>query len=86
MRHVVISATVDSDMPNQKVLIHRSYNNVFNLLLVTYILSKDKNLRHLTPFICSRTSKEALNYPTRQISRLNNILNYLQYMQFLKIE
>ena len=50
------------------------------------ILSKDKNFMHLTPFICSRTSKGALNYPTPQISRLKKILNYLQYMPFLKIK
>ena len=31
------------------------------VFFVTDILSKDKNFIHLTPFLCSRTSKEALN-------------------------
>ena len=30
---------------------------------MTDVLTKDKNCIHLTPFICSQTSKEALNYP-----------------------
>ena len=30
---------------------------------MTDILFKDKNFLHSTPFICSQTSKEVLNYP-----------------------
>ena len=36
----------------------------FDLFLVTDVLFKDNNFLHSTPFICSKTSKEVLNYPT----------------------
>ena len=53
------------------------------LFHVADILSKDKNFIHLTPFIRSRTSKEALNYPTPkyQVPKL-----YAIYIQFLEIK
>ena len=40
----------------------------FYFILVTELLTKDKNFIHWTPLIRSQASEEALNYPTSNFS------------------